>query len=157
MYAAVYENHFWPQQCLLHSIQCQQFFQLRMTKMKTVSPQASASYISLLFFSWLDPLVWTGWKRPLRQQDLPAVSPEVILITLKKMNSCDDSLWCKCCLRCCQLRSRWKWRRTHECFCRGRSGNRTRVALSLSGDFSFPALDWLIFRSPFSKILTSPH
>ena len=77
MYAAVYENHFWPQQCLLHSIQCQQCFQLRMTKMKTVSPQASASYISLLFFSWLDPLVWTGWKRPLRQQDLPAVSPEV--------------------------------------------------------------------------------
>ena len=52
-------------------------FQLTMTKMKTVSPQASASYISLLFFSWLDPLVWAGWKRPLRQQDLPAVSPEV--------------------------------------------------------------------------------
>jgi len=40
-------------------------------------PQASASYISLLLFSWLDPLVWAGWKRPLRQQDLPAVSQEV--------------------------------------------------------------------------------
>ena len=55
-------------------------------KMKTVSMQASASYISLLFFSWLDPLVWNGWKRPLRQHDLPAVSPEVgvaiVLITM---------------------------------------------------------------------------
>ena len=61
--------------------------------MKTVSSQASASYISLLFFSWLDPLVWTGWKRPLRQQDLPVVSPEVaiVLITMKKMNNCDES------------------------------------------------------------------
>ena len=28
------------------------------------------------------------------------------------------------------------------------------MALSLFGDFSFPALDRLIFRSPFSKILT---
>ena len=47
------------------------------SKTKATSPQASASYISLLLFSWLDPLVWAGWKRPLRQQDLPAVSQEV--------------------------------------------------------------------------------
>ena len=62
-----------------HLVSCQ-CFELTMRKIKTVSPQASASYISLLFFSWLDPLVWNGWKRPLRQQDLPAVSPEVLLV-----------------------------------------------------------------------------
>ena len=62
-----------------HSVSCQ-CFELTMKKIRNVSPQASASYISLLFFSWLDPLVWNGWKRPLRQQDLPAVSPEVLLV-----------------------------------------------------------------------------
>ena len=67
-----------------HLVSCQ-CFELTMRKIKTVSPQASASYISLLFFSWLDPLVWNGWKRPLRQQDLPAVSPEVLLV--KKIKS----------------------------------------------------------------------
>ena len=67
-----------------HSVSCQ-CFELTMKKIRNVSPQASASYISLLFFSWLDPLVWNGWKRPLRQQDLPAVSPEVLLV--KKIKS----------------------------------------------------------------------
>ena len=66
-----------------HSVSCQ-CFELTMKKIRNVSPQASASYISLLFFSWLDPLVWNGWKRPLRQQDLPAVSPEVLLLPNEK-------------------------------------------------------------------------
>ena len=52
------------------------------SKLKDTSPQASASYISLLLFSWLDPLVWAGWKRPLRQHDLPAVSQEVIAFSV---------------------------------------------------------------------------
>ena len=54
--------------------------------MKATSPQASASYISLLLFSWLDPLVWAGWKRPLRQHDLPAVSQEVIAFSVMGCN-----------------------------------------------------------------------
>jgi len=42
-----------------------------------VQPQAEASSISLLAFAWLSPLVWRGWRRPLRQEDLPAVDREV--------------------------------------------------------------------------------
>ena len=29
--------------------------------------------VSLLFFSWLDPLIWTGYRRELKQEDLYAV------------------------------------------------------------------------------------
>ena len=42
-----------------------------------LAPQAEASSLSLLLFSWLSPLVWRGWRRPLLLPDLPSVTSEV--------------------------------------------------------------------------------
>ena len=73
------------------------------------------------------------------------------MMSVTKMNNCGRLL-------CRELSPRWKWRRTQECFCHGRSSSKRHEALSLFGDFFFSALDRLIFRYPLkTKRLSSSH
>nr|CAD7402137.1 unnamed protein product [Timema poppensis] len=39
-------------------------------------PELGASFPSRLFFSWLDPLVWKGYRNPLKSTDLWSLNPE---------------------------------------------------------------------------------
>ncbi|CAG2055590.1 unnamed protein product [Timema podura] len=39
-------------------------------------PELGASFLSRLFFSWLDPLVWKGYRNPLKSADLWSLNPE---------------------------------------------------------------------------------
>lgn len=43
---------------------------------REVSPEYSASWLSRLFFAWQGPLMRTGYKRPLQQNDIWKVNPE---------------------------------------------------------------------------------
>ena len=37
----------------------------------SLPPEARASPMAILFFSWLDSLIWTGYKQPVAQDQLP--------------------------------------------------------------------------------------
>ncbi|KAJ1831821.1 Transporter of the ATP-binding cassette (ABC) [Coemansia sp. RSA 2711] len=40
------------------------------------APELTASIAQLLFFSWMDPMIWLGYKRPLDPKDLYDLTPE---------------------------------------------------------------------------------
>ncbi|KAJ2649364.1 Transporter of the ATP-binding cassette (ABC) [Coemansia sp. RSA 1250] len=40
------------------------------------APELTASIAQLMFFSWMDPMIWLGYKRPLEPKDLYDLMPE---------------------------------------------------------------------------------
>ena len=42
------------------------------------SPEISAPFVSILFFEWLTPLLWWGYRRPLRHDDLWDIDPKLL-------------------------------------------------------------------------------
>ncbi|KAI9716185.1 MAG: hypothetical protein M1828_000411 [Chrysothrix sp. TS-e1954] len=42
----------------------------------TISPEYSASFISLLTFQWMQPVMWTGYRRQLEMNDIPLLNPK---------------------------------------------------------------------------------
>ena len=41
-----------------------------------ISPEYSASFISLLTFQWMQPVMWIGYKRQLEMNDIPLINPK---------------------------------------------------------------------------------
>ncbi|KAJ1773796.1 Transporter of the ATP-binding cassette (ABC) [Coemansia sp. RSA 1813] len=40
------------------------------------APEKTASIVQLMFFSWMDPMIWLGYKRPLEPNDVYELMPE---------------------------------------------------------------------------------
>ena len=40
------------------------------TEAAALTPEAKANFLSILTYSWLDPIFKIGWKRPIEQTDL---------------------------------------------------------------------------------------
>ena len=39
------------------------------------SPEVNATFVSKMFFAWFDGLIWKGWKKPLKSDDLYDLNP----------------------------------------------------------------------------------
>ena len=65
----------WPLVAIQLLLNC--FSDLDRTPQPSDPPECNASIISLMFFSWLDALVWSGFRAPLTQERLPRV-PDTI-------------------------------------------------------------------------------
>ena len=82
------------------------------------SPELNATFLSRLFFTWFDPLIVKGFRKPLEKEDLYDLNPEDSIITLMP-----------------------KWEKNWISKCSKNKGERTSVMIPLTKTFGWSFLE----------------